>query len=82
MLSGHTHGGQVYVEGLGTPTLSRRLRRYCAGLYQVESAQLYVNKGIGYSFRFRYNRRPEVAVLDLIGAEGHPAVAHRSGNGV
>jgi len=75
MLSGHTHGGQVYLQGLGTPTLGRRMRRYCAGLYQVHSAQLYVNKGIGYSFRFRYNRRPEVAVLDLVGAGSLPTVA-------
>lgn len=70
MLSGHTHGGQVYMQSLGTPMLGRRMRQYSAGLYQVDAAQLYVNKGIGYSLRFRYNRRPEVAVLDLVGAQG------------
>src|SRR5207244_3551466 len=65
MLSGHTHGGQIHVPGLGRPTLGRRARRFAAGLYQFRGAHLYVNKGVGFGFRFRYGVRPEVAVLSL-----------------
>jgi hypothetical protein len=33
---------------------------------------LYVNKGVGYGWRIRYNRRPEIAVFDLVGGEDQP----------
>ena len=69
MLSGHTHGGQINLPGIGAPMLSRRMRRYSAGLYQVGSTYLYVNKGIGYGMRFRYRSRPEVAILELTSAD-------------
>lgn len=65
MLSGHTHGGQVHIPGLGRPTLGKHARKFAAGLYQYENAYLYVNKGVGFGFRFRYGVRPEVAVLSL-----------------
>jgi uncharacterized protein len=65
ILSGHTHGGQVNVPGFGRLALGPRGRRYAAGLYQVENTALYVNKGIGFSFRMRFGVRPEVAVLTL-----------------
>jgi predicted MPP superfamily phosphohydrolase len=65
MLSGHTHGGQVHVPGLGRPTLSRRARRFAAGMYRYGETQIYVNKGVGFGFRFRFGVRPEVAVLTL-----------------
>lgn len=65
MLSGHTHGGQVHVPGLGRPALSRKARRFAAGLYRHRDTYLYVNKGVGFGFRFRYGARPEVAVLYL-----------------
>ena len=65
MLSGHTHGGQVHVPGLGRPTLSRKARRFAAGLYQYHDTYLYVNKGVGFGIRFRYGVRPEVTVLVL-----------------
>jgi len=65
MLSGHTHGGQINLPGLGRVTLTRKGRRYAAGLYQVGDAQLYVNKGVGFGFKVRYGVRPEVAVLTL-----------------
>jgi predicted MPP superfamily phosphohydrolase len=65
MLSGHTHGGQVNVPGLGRPALSRQARRFAAGMYRYGRTQIYVNKGIGFGFRFRFGVRPEVAVLTL-----------------
>lgn len=65
MLSGHTHGGQVNWPGLGRPTLGRKARRFAAGLYRYGNANVYVNKGVGYGFRFRFGVRPEVAVVTL-----------------
>jgi uncharacterized protein len=65
MLSGHTHGGQINLPGLGRVALSRKAKRFAAGMYQVEDRSLYVNKGVGFGFRLRYNARPEVAVLTL-----------------
>jgi hypothetical protein len=65
MLSGHTHGGQVAVPGLGRPMLSRRMKRYAEGLLQHPQGYLYVNKGIGYTVRFRFQTRPEIAILRL-----------------
>jgi predicted MPP superfamily phosphohydrolase len=66
MLSGHTHGGQVHVPGLGRPILSKKAQRFAAGLYQVDDTFLYVNKGVGFGWRFRYGVRPEVAVATLV----------------
>jgi uncharacterized protein len=65
MLSGHTHGGQINLPGLGRVTLSRKAKRFAAGMYQVDDRSLYVNKGVGFGIRLRYNVRPEVAVLTL-----------------
>jgi uncharacterized protein len=65
MLSGHTHGGQVDWPGLGRVTLGRKARRFAAGLYQHEGTYLYVNKGVGFGWRFRFGVRPEVAALTL-----------------
>jgi predicted MPP superfamily phosphohydrolase len=65
MLSGHTHGGQLNLPGLGRVTLSRKGKRFAAGMYRVGDSHLYVNKGVGFGFRVRYNVRPEVALLTL-----------------
>jgi uncharacterized protein len=74
MLSGHTHGGQVKLAGIGTPTLGRKARKFAAGLYTDGNTQLYVNKGVGFGFRFRYGVRPEIAVFTLI--PGRSSAAH------
>lgn len=65
MLSGHTHGGQVNLPGLGRVGLSPKARRFAAGMYHHHNTILYVNKGVGFGVRMRYRVRPEVAVLVL-----------------
>jgi predicted MPP superfamily phosphohydrolase len=65
MLSGHTHGGQIHLPGIGRPTLGRKARRFAAGLYRYRNTHVYVNKGVGFGFRFRFGVRPEVALITL-----------------
>jgi predicted MPP superfamily phosphohydrolase len=65
MLSGHTHGGQVDWPGLGRVALGRKAKQFAAGLYRHEQTHLYVNKGVGFGWRFRYGVRPEVAIFQL-----------------
>lgn len=65
VLSGHTHGGQVDLPVLGRVLLNRRAKRWAAGLYPHNGGHVYVNKGVGFGWRFRFGVRPEVAVFTL-----------------
>lgn len=65
VLSGHTHGGQVNWPGLGRVLLGKTARRRAAGLYPHRGGHVYVNKGVGFGWRFRFAVRPEVAVFTL-----------------
>lgn len=68
ILSGHTHGGQVHLAPIGPAMVSPAMRDIAAGLYRHPTGYLYVNKGVGYTVRFRYKVRPELAVLRFKGA--------------
>jgi len=46
-LSGHTHGGQVRLPGVGAIRLPSYGKRYDAGLYQVNDTWLYTSRGVG-----------------------------------
>lgn len=65
VLSGHTHGGQIDWPGLGRVLLRKRARRWAAGLYPHGTGHVYVNKGVGFGWRFRFGVRPEVAIFTL-----------------
>jgi predicted MPP superfamily phosphohydrolase len=65
VLSGHTHGGQVDWPGLGRVLLRNKARRWAAGLYPHGNGHVYVNKGVGFGWRFRFGVRPEVAIFTL-----------------
>jgi predicted MPP superfamily phosphohydrolase len=65
MLSGHTHGGQIRIPSLPPGAGGPQAARFAAGLYLHDSGYLYVNRGIGYTFRFRYKVRPEIALFEL-----------------
>ncbi|HEX3435400.1 MAG TPA: metallophosphoesterase [Pseudacidobacterium sp.] len=66
MLSGHTHGGQIRIPFLPAMHLPPLGQKYVEGHFQVESMQLYVNRGIGtVELPFRFNCPPEITVITL-----------------
>lgn len=65
-LSGHSHGGQVRLPGIGAPVLPRLGRRYDMGLYTLAGMRLYVNRGIGMTAPYvRFNCPPEITLITL-----------------
>ncbi len=65
-LSGHSHGGQIWIPGVGAPWLPPLARRYPRGLYTVEKMVLYTNIGIGtIRAPIRINCIPEVTLITL-----------------
>jgi predicted MPP superfamily phosphohydrolase len=67
MLSGHTHGGQVYIPGLGTPIVpSMYGQKYASGLVEGPVCPVYVSRGLGHTvLPVRVGVRPEMAVIEL-----------------
>ncbi|MFN2149637.1 MAG: metallophosphoesterase [Anaerolineales bacterium] len=65
-LSGHTHGGQVRLPGIGAPFLPRYGQKYDQGLYDLGGMQLYTTRGIGViGPPLRFNCRPEITLLTI-----------------
>jgi predicted MPP superfamily phosphohydrolase len=65
ILSGHTHGGQVYFDKL-TPFLSAKVGiKYLSGFFEIEGTLLYVTRGLGASLPVRFRAPTEVALLTL-----------------
>lgn len=67
MLSGHTHGGQVWLPAVGAPmTPSRYGTKYATGLVDGPTTRVFISNGVGISgLPLRFGARPEVAVLRL-----------------
>ncbi len=67
MISGHTHGGQVWVPGFGTPFVpSRYGQKYAQGLVQGPACPVFVCRGIGLAtVPLRLGVPPEMSVLEL-----------------
>lgn len=68
ILSGHTHGGQIYVKGLTDRVIKGMGRRYRSGFYDVGRAKLYVSAGVGFTgvrVRVGHGTRAEVPVYTL-----------------
>jgi hypothetical protein len=62
MLSGHTHGGQMWPFGY----IVRLVQPYLSGLDRYKSTQVYVNRGTGYwGPPLRFGATPEITLLTL-----------------
>ncbi|MEO1082736.1 MAG: hypothetical protein AAFY88_00695, partial [Acidobacteriota bacterium] len=73
ILSGHTHGGQCKPPFLPPPILPVENRRYTAGAFELEGGRrLYINRGLGYLKRVRFNVRPELTLFTLRAQRGDP----------
>lgn len=65
-LSGHSHGGQVRLPGIGPLILPRMAHKYHTGHYRVGNMQLYTNRGVGViNPPVRFNCPPEVTLITL-----------------
>jgi predicted MPP superfamily phosphohydrolase len=67
MFSGHTHGGQMSLPGLGTPFVpSRYGNRYAGGLCKGPAGPVLVSRGVGMSvFPLRFLAPPEISLITL-----------------
>jgi predicted MPP superfamily phosphohydrolase len=66
-LSGHSHGGQIRLPGVGPVILPLWGRRYPRGLYQVNDSHLFTSQGIGtVDLPVRINCPPEIAEITLM----------------
>lgn len=70
-LSGHSHGGQVWIPGIGAPWLPPLSKKYPRGLYRVGNLTLYTNIGIGtIRAPIRINCPPEITLITLRSGRG------------
>ncbi len=67
ILSGHTHGGQIRLPGIGALVSSAKLgRKYTAGRFDFNNTLLYINRGIGtVALPFRLFCPPEITVIHI-----------------
>ena len=67
MLSGHLHGGQLSLPFVGTVTTQTKNKELRRGLYKFgDRKHLYINRGLGHTFRLRLNSPPEVTLLEIV----------------
>lgn len=70
-LSGHSHGGQVRLPGIGAPFLPQYGQKYDQGLFEPGGMLLYTTRGIGViGPPLRFNCRPEISMLTLHPSSG------------
>lgn len=72
-LSGHTHGGQfgIKIAGIEFSPMYLVQKRW-GGLYQSDSQQLYVNRGLGtIGFPGRIEMYPEITLITLSRTKSH-----------
>ena len=64
VISGHTHGGQIVLPGIGA--VAAREFPVVSGLAQRQGTSIFVSRGVGTVYvPVRVNCPPEVAVLTL-----------------
>ncbi|HEY4310693.1 MAG TPA: metallophosphoesterase [Pirellulales bacterium] len=73
MLAGHTHGGQIQFPFFGAvlaPSIFGT--RYASGLFYEAPTLMHVSRGVSGLTPVRYNCRPEIALLRLVGSNTMP----------
>jgi predicted MPP superfamily phosphohydrolase len=64
-LSGHTHGGQVRIPGLGAVLLNVQNHQFEQGRFDLPKSKLYISRGVGFLKQVRVFCRPEVPTFVL-----------------
>ncbi len=66
-IAGHTHGGQVYIPGIGRPIVPSRFgQRFALGHIIEQNRHLFVTPGLGTSIiPVRFLVPPEISILTL-----------------
>ena len=65
-ISGHSHGGQFIIPGIGTIIRGPHFIKYPMGKYNVGNMIQYTSRGLGTNiFWFRINCPPEITIFNL-----------------
>lgn len=65
-ISGHSHGGQFVIPGMGTFIRGPHFTKYPLGEYRVGDMVQYTSRGVGTNvFWFRINCPPEITIFKL-----------------
>ena len=65
IFGGHTHGGQIMLDGKSLFEGMVEREPYLWGKYQKDTTQLYTSAGMGHWFPFRLNCPPEAPLIEL-----------------
>ncbi len=65
VLCGHTHGGQVRLPGVGPVILPHVHTELDQGLFEIGGVRLYINRGLGFVYKLRWNCPPEITEFTL-----------------
>jgi uncharacterized protein len=66
VLTGHVHGGQIRIPGIGSLFVpSRYSRKYDCGTFYVKPTVMHVSRGLAGQHPLRFNCRPEVTRITL-----------------
>lgn len=65
-LFGHTHGGQVNIPYMWQKVTDIQDKRFKSGIFYLNNRFLYVNRGLGSPFPFRWFAPPEIALFTLV----------------
>lgn len=66
LLFGHTHGGQVNIPYIWQKITDIQDKRFKSGLFYLNKRFLYINRGLGAPFSFRWFAPPEITLFTLI----------------